>query len=178
MENIYQHLLSRHMDINLHKPYIDEIEGVATFPLWNLSGVMVGYQQYRPMGNKEEFNHPKLGKYYTYRNNNYPTISVWGVESLHLTPNIVFLTEGIFDACRLTSHGITAVAVLSNDPVPDLRNWLRGMGKVSVTVCDNDKAGAKLAKFGTYSEVVPCHDLGDASDGYVQDLIAKYRRYL
>jgi hypothetical protein len=31
-------LKTRHMDLSLHTAWIDEVVGVATFPLWNLSG--------------------------------------------------------------------------------------------------------------------------------------------
>lgn len=164
-----EHLLSRHLDLELHRPMLDESEGLATFYLWNLSGQLVGYQQYRPTGEKKPNNNPKLGKYYTYRKQ--PTLAVWGVESLNLTPNVVFLTEGLFDAARLTERGVSALAVLSNNPSPDLRNWLTCLNRKVVAVCDNDNAGRKLAKFG--DEVVFCEekDLGDSTDEFVTQLV-------
>lgn len=78
--NLTEHLKARHLDFNLHRPMLDEEEGVVTFYLWNLSGQLVGYQQYRPKGEKRPQNNPKEGKYYTYRG--LPTLAVWGVESL------------------------------------------------------------------------------------------------
>ena len=58
-----EHLKSRHLDLELHRPVLDEAEGVVTFYLWNLSGQLVGYQQYRPSGEKKPQNNPKQGKY-------------------------------------------------------------------------------------------------------------------
>jgi hypothetical protein len=87
MNTILEHLKHRYLDIDLHKPMIDEVERLATFYLYNLSGQIVGYQQYRPEGEKKPQNNPKLGKYYTYRKQ--PTVSVWGVESLHLSPDAI-----------------------------------------------------------------------------------------
>ena len=84
-----QHLLDRHLDLDLHRPIIDEAAGVATFYLWNLSGQLVGYQAYRPAGEKKAQNNPKLGKYFTYKKQ--PTQAVWGVESLDLSPGVVFI---------------------------------------------------------------------------------------
>lgn len=167
------HLLERHLDLELHRPWLDTTEGVATFPLWNLSGQMVGYQQYRPGASKKYQNDPKSGRYFTFRKP--PTVAVWGVESLHLTPNLVFLTEGVFDACRLTQRGFSAVAALSNDPTTDLRNWLSCLNRTVVAVVDNDRAGAKLAKFGDLVLKTGAKDLGDSTDEEVSLLLFNFQ---
>lgn len=172
--SVTQHLLERHVDLDLHRPVVDELDGVATFFLWNLSGQLVGYQQYRPGATKERHNHPKEGRYFTYRKQ--PTVCVFGVESLHLSPEVLFVTEGVFDATRLTEKGYSAVATLSNDPSPDLKNWLRCLNRRVVAVCDNDKAGRKLAKFGTESVTMESHDLGDSTDEEVEMFLNKVMR--
>lgn len=172
METLTEHLKRRHLDLALHRPVLDEAERVATFYLWNLSGQMVGYQQYRPEGEKKPQNNPKEGKYFTHRTQ--PTVAVWGVESLHLTPNVVFLTEGVFDAARLTERGYSALAALSNNPSQDLRNWLTFLNRKVVAVCDNDVAGKRLAKFGDVAVFTEDHDLGDSSDEYVTRLLETY----
>ena len=163
---------TRHLDVELHHPVLDEAERVATFYLWNLSGQLVGYQQYRPEGVKKPQNNPKEGKYFTYRK--MPTLAVWGVESLHLTPHVLFLTEGVFDAARLTERGVSAVAVLSNNPTADFRNWLGCLNRKVVAVCDNDEAGRRLAKFGDVAVYTQEHDLGDSSDEYVTRLMEMF----
>jgi hypothetical protein len=165
------HLKSRHLDLDLHRPMLDEDAQVATFYLWNLSGGLVGYQQYRPSGSKKPQNNPKDGKYFTHAK--MPTLAVWGVESLHLTPNVVFLTEGVFDAARLTERGYSALAALSNNPL-GLGNWLWCLNRTVVTVCDNDKAGQALAKFGHKSVFTNDKDLGDSDDEYVSWLLATF----
>jgi hypothetical protein len=167
-----KHLLARHLDLELHRPMLDEVEDVATFYLWNLSGQVVGYQQYRRNGEKRPQNNPKEGKYFTHRKQ--PTLAVWGVESLHLTPNVVFLCEGVFDACRMTKVGCSALAVLSNDPTQDLKNWLKCLNRKVVVVADNDAAGRKLAKFGDVAVFTDEKDLGDASQEYVEQLKKLY----
>ena len=172
METLAQHLKTRHMDVDLHHPVVDEVERVATFYLWNLSGQMCGYQQYRPEGVKKPQNNPKEGKYFTYRK--MPTLAVWGVESLHLTPHVLFLTEGVFDAARLTERGVSAVAALSNNPTADFRNWLGCLNRKVVAVCDNDEAGRRLAKFGDVAVYTQEHDLGDSSDEYVTRLMEMF----
>lgn len=173
--NLKEHLKRRHLNLELHCPVLDEELGIATFYCWNLSGQLVGYQQYNPLGDKKIFNNRFEGKYYTYRNKNQPTVVVWGVESLYQSDGVVYLTEGIFDACRMTNVGQSALATLANNPPADYKNWLRMLNRPVVAVCDNDVAGRKLAKFGDYVEVVPDDkDLGEAPDDYVRYLLNKY----
>lgn len=172
MKTVLQHLYERHLDVELHQPLVDEEGRVATFLLWNLSEQLVGYQQYRPEGSKEPNNNPKEGKYFTYRKQ--PTLAVWGVESLHLSPDVVFLTEGVFDAARLTERGYSALAMLSNDPAKEFKNWLWCLNRRVVAVCDNDAAGKRLAKFGDVAAFTEEKDLGDSSDEYVTEFIKRY----
>ena len=169
-KTVAEHLVDRHLDAALHRPVVDEVERTATFYLYNLSGALVGYQQYRPEGEKKPQNNPKQGKYFTYRKQ--PTLAVWGVESLHLTPNVVFVCEGAFDAARLTQRGVSALAVLSCNTGWDLRNWLGMLNRRVVAVCDGDKAGAQLAKFGDVSVcLLGGKDLGEADDETVDFLL-------
>jgi hypothetical protein len=166
------HLKQRHLDLELHRPVLDDEAGVATFYLWNLSEQLIGYQQYRPSGDKKKCNDRVLGKYYTYKD--LPTVVVWGVESLHLTPHVVFITEGVFDAARLTELGFSAIAVLGNSSGKDLSNWLALLNRKVVAVCDNDAAGRKLAAFGDVVVFTEDKDLGDSSDEFVSNLLATY----
>jgi DNA primase len=108
------------------------------------------------------------GKYFTFRKQ--PTVAVWGVESLHFG-GTVFLCEGVFDACRLTERGRSALAVLSNNPGQDLKNWLECLGRKVVTVCDNDDAGRRLAEYGHQAVFCNEKDLGDSSDEFVTSLM-------
>jgi hypothetical protein len=173
VSDIRHHLLQRHLNFELHQPVLDEDLGIATFYCWNLSGQLVGYQQYNKNGDKKIFNTKLTGKYYTYRKQ--PTVVVWGVESLYQSDGVVYLTEGIFDAARMTNVGQSALAAMANNPPRDYKNWLQLLNRPVVAVCDNDAAGRKLAKFGHYVEVVPDgKDLGDAPDAYVQYLLNKY----
>jgi len=170
---VLQHLRSRHFDTELHTAWVDENEGVSTFPLWNLSGKLVGYQQYRPSGEKKMFNNPKEGRYFTFRKDR--VVGVWGLESWNLS-NTLFITEGVFDACRLTSRGYSAIAMLANDLDPSTKEWIYTVraSRFVVAVCDNDPAGRRLARHGHVAHVVETGDLGDASEEYVTKLIKTY----
>lgn len=171
--DLKQHLRQRHLDMELHKPVLDEDNCVATFYLYNLSGKLVGFQQYRPQAEKKQHNDPRESKYFTFSKSG---VAVFGLESLHLTPKVVFVTEGIFDAARLTSKGASAIAVLSNNPSQDVKNFLHCLGRLVVAVCDNDVAGKKLAKFGHVAVFTEEKDLGDSSDEFVESLLKRFVR--
>ena len=49
LQTMTDHLESRHLDVELHRPMVDDQERVATFYLWNLSGQLVGYQRPLPL---------------------------------------------------------------------------------------------------------------------------------
>lgn len=180
MQSLKKHLVGRNFDLAKHTAWLNESEYVATFPLWNLSGELVGYQAYRPNASKQRKNDVK-GRYYTYRGvklhpKHSKTVAVWGLESWTWS-NVLFITEGIFDACHLTKFGVSAVATLSNDPNTSLRNWLFAVKKMRpvVAVCDNDSAGRKLAKNGHMAHFMSDDkDLGDASDEYVKEMLSSY----
>lgn len=175
METVTQYLLRRNVDLELHRPMVDEVERTATFLFYNLSGQLVGYQQHRPDVTKAPQKlGPKEARYFTYRKQ--PTHGVFGLESLSQGNGPVFLTEGVFDACRLTSLGQSALAVCCNDPPRDFGNWLFLLRKKVVVVADNDPAGRKLAKFGHSVEFCPepGQDLGDCSQDFVNYLVQTY----
>lgn len=170
--NVTQHLKDRHANLDLHRFLVDEENQVATALLYNLSGEVVGYQQYRPSADKTRRNDPKEGRYYTHKTEG--TLVVFGVESLHLTPHLVFLVEGMFDAARLCSRGFSALAVLSNNPTSDLKDWLKCLNRKVVAVCDDDAPGLKLAKFGHEAVVMKSHDVGDSTEQELGELLLKY----
>jgi hypothetical protein len=183
MTTMLQHMQDRHVDLDLHTVWLDEAERVATYPLWNLSGQLSGYQAYRPDAAKLQSN-DEAGRYYTYRGNKVApdrlerpnrnrAVSVACMESWYLTDTL-FVTEGYFDAVRFTELGVSAVALLSNDPSVDLQNWLFCVRQDRHVV-----SGFKLAKVGHHAHVVnlpndPDGDLGDASHEYVQQLVDWY----
>ena len=165
---VLTHLLKRRCNVSLHQPVLDS--QVATFYLWNLSGQLVGYQQYRPTAPKHH-TEPKLARYFTYHQND---LAVFGLESLCL-PGPVFVVEGVFDACRFTQAGRPALAVLSNSPKPQVREWLRCLGRPTVFVTDGDSAGHQLARRERLSMCCPAgHDPADAPDDWFASLLSRF----
>jgi phage/plasmid primase-like uncharacterized protein len=86
LQSLKNHLKERHLDLNKSRVWLDGAENVATFPLWNLSGEMVGYQQYRPDGDKKSRKDPRMGKYFTFVSKEATgdaKLAVWGLEELN-----------------------------------------------------------------------------------------------
>jgi len=171
--NIKQHLLSRHIDFDVHAVYMSETK--ATFMLYNLSGQVVGYQQYSPLAPKLSSN-ALDGRYYTRRS---PHLCVFGLETLSESQNTIFITEGIFDIARLTEKGCSGIALLTNSPNSSMYNFLDCLPKRRILVIDNDKGGQFLKKTltGLIHDVIipPFKDLGEATDDYVNQIIDEYK---
>lgn len=163
--NLKEHLHNRYFDYSRYDGvHLDEDNTTVFLPLWNLSGKMVGYQQYSPLNPKTSFDDPKKAKYFTWVTkpaaSKNPELAVWGLETLDYNKPL-YLTEGVFDACRLHWNGMSALAVLSNNPL-HLRNWLSLLPVTVVTCVQGDVAGKQLAKFGDRAILLPdgC-DVGD-----------------
>ena len=157
--DIKSHLKDRGIDMERVKPVIDEESNNVYFYLYNLSGQLVGYQKYNPLLPKigqNKLSDPKLAKYYTWVTDEPKgnKIAVWGLESTEFTDKYLFITEGIFDAARIHEAGYPAIAILGNDPSPQLKNWLSTLPQKKIVIYDNDKAGIKLKKVGNISFTV------------------------
>ena len=174
MEKMLQHLKDRWLVPEKYTG-ITITPLVATFPLWNVSGKMVGYQTYNP--SKPKTHNPKNphdAKYFTYSTKN--ELAVWGLETVDwlAIDKPIFLTEGIFDAARLHYYGLQAIAVLGNNP-KHLSNWLNLLPSNTVSVVQGDLAGKKLAKFGNFSIFLPeTKDVGDLSFEQFELYFKKY----
>jgi hypothetical protein len=162
------------MSPNVHSYWTNDDEVSVTFPIWNLSGQLVGYQRYRPLADKTRKNDPREGRYFTRIGRD--RVGVWGMESWKFSETL-FVTEGVFDACRLTSIGYSAIAILSYQVNPTTYSWLRMVRgyRPVVAVCDGDTSGHKMRNYGhTYHTCPTGSDLGNASPEYVQEVARKY----
>lgn len=168
---ISQHLNERFVNLFLYNPIIDEEEGVATFLLYNLSGQICGYQQYRPSAGKEKKNHPREGRYFTYRTSG--KVAVFGLEVFNRNGPL-FVTEGIFDCVRIHNLGFAAIATLSNDP-KHISSWLNTLGRKTVAVCDPGASGDRIKKYTNYYIKPNINkDLGDMTNKEVEEVLKDY----
>lgn len=172
-ENIIQHLKDRGVDFEKTKVIVDIDSDVAVFLLYNMSGQLVGYQQYNPSKPKSRGNDPREQKYFTYVSKMAQhTIAVWGLETVS-DENFLFVTEGIFDAIKLHNEGLPAIAALGNDP-KIIMPWLKAMNKLVIVVADNDVTGNKLKKLGKIAITAPepYKDLGEMPQEEVRDWLS------
>lgn len=146
------------------------------FILWTLSGKFVGIQKYNPAGEKkyrtaarrEDLKSPKL-KYVTYVAED--EIGVWGLHTIKEDSSILFITEGVFDAAMIHNAGYPAIALIGNDQ-KQMLPWLKLLRYHKIAICDNDKAGLKLAKYGDeFHTFDKAKDLNDASEEDVNSFI-------
>lgn len=167
--NMLMHLHTRGLNTGLHSYWISSDGNVVVFPLWNLLGQIGGTLDYRPHKSKE-WRNDERGRYCARNYGKGPL--VWGMESWY-NSNVLFLTEGIFDACRFTSKGYSAIAALSNNPKP-LKSWLSVLNRPIVAVCDGDTSGLKLANYGHEYHVIENGDPGDAPEEAIYEIVRNY----
>lgn len=156
--NIKQHLLNR--DFILDDPYFPALiyDNMVSFPLYNLSGKLVGFQHYNPLGYKGTNScKVEIKKYETEvtRENDNPKVRQLAVYGLHTLDerSFVFIVEGVFDAVKLMRLRYPVLAVLTNDPKP-LRNFFFLLPKKIIVIADSDLRGRELADMKKMSDAV------------------------
>jgi len=155
-ESFEEHLERRRMGVNAG--IVDYFDEVVTFPLWNLSGQMQGFQQYR-WDMPKKGNRPYLNKYFTYLPKG--SLAVFGLEYVpECYCGDVIVVEGVWEAVALISTGTVAIAVLGNNP-KQLRTWLNSTTWNVVPYCQPDEAGKKLANLNKANAVFFDKDLDE-----------------
>lgn len=127
------------------KCYIDEVNGTATFYLHGiLSKKILGYQIYNPKSSHKKTNINGESRYYTYQPSYKETgeYALFGLEYIE-GRDTLFLTEGIFEACRLINLGYDALAIIGSDLPPNVITQLYTLNDNIVWCGDNDAAGHK-----------------------------------
>lgn len=176
MENLKQHLIGRGMNPDLYCTNYDEECRVVTWFLYNFSGQVVGYQQYRPdVTDKKIKNNPKDARYYTHLKNK---DGVFGLDVLNSEDRNIFIVEGVFKAGVLHRLGYNSLAVLSSTPKP-LKPWFFILKQTwnLVGIGDNDKAGESLVRTVGKGFVSP-KDLDEMSDKEIKELFTKHGNML
>lgn len=144
---------------------LDTIEEIATFMCYNpVTNKLCGYLCYDYTASKEKRNDEK-GRYYIMSKN--PVY--WTLKPLEYT-RPVYLVEGVWDAVALIAAGYQAIAVLSNDP-KHLNQTLKLLPTKTIAVCDNDKAGLKLAYYADTHVVCSSKDPGDMTLEEIRELL-------
>lgn len=177
---ILEHLKSRDLEISLYSDIIIS-EDAVVFPLWTLSGRLVGYQQYKPFQPKKSKTLPLEERRYDTKITRYDgkhvALTAWGLQLLPKSKRTpIFITEGIFDAAKLHKLGLPALAVLTSD-TKYLQSWLWSLGYEIIPVCEGDEAGLKLESLSTHSRTIfleKGYDLGDLSLEKIKVIFKEY----
>ena len=170
---LVKHLEERGMNPKLYSYAKSYSASTITFYLWNLSGQLVGYQQYRPNKVDKRLNNPKMSRYFTRLKEK---DGVFGLELLDFSKKTVYIVEGVFKAGVLHRLGYNAIAVLTNHP-KRLRPWfriLRAQGWNLVAIGDNDSAGQKLVNTVKSGFLSPL-DLDEMKDEDIISLLGVVR---
>lgn len=174
-----EHLKSRRLDVTRYSAvWVDEESKAVTFGLWNLSGKLVGIQQYRPDGSKAIRQNPKECKYFTRAGSVdcHKHIMAFGVELLDPLQAILFVAEGIFDIAPLHNRGINALALLKSSCDESTVEWLHSLGYFVVALCDGDKGGERLAPAAHMAITLPeGKDPADMPEEWFDDLVKTVR---
>lgn len=184
LTSIHDHLISRQCDISRYTVDIDEENRCARFFLWNLSGQLCGYQKYQPDKDKTQNNDPIDGRYYTrpfgrqhhdnFRRDTF-LLTVFGLETFNYRSDILFVVEGIFDACPLHNRGLPCIAVLGSTP-KQLKPWFRCISnRKLIALTDGDMAGSKLGKLCDISiACAPGEDPNSMSKAQLDQLLKEW----
>jgi len=152
--------------------WVNEEELMVVFPLYDSTGNMIGYHNYRPNKDKVLNNHPYESRYFTRVTKGWEAF--YGYRS-RLYSKTLFVTEGLWDAERVQEAGFSCYTLFSNNPKNSaMLNLLRKVRPV-VALCDGDKAGRSLAKFG--HESVVFEENRDANDYTPQELKLMLTKY-
>jgi DNA primase len=165
--SLEQHLRDRGMDPSLYNVQYDD--DAITFYLYNLSGQIVGFQQYRPEVLDKKMNDPRLSRYFTYISEGRD--GVFGLEVLDHYKGPIFIVEGIFKAAVLHRLGYNSIAVLTSHP-KRMKPFFRIMQKTYdlIAIGDPDSAGQKLVNTIGKGLCSP-KDLDEMSDAEVKFLV-------
>ncbi len=160
-EELLEHLKTRELR-SLEGVIIGD--GRAHFLLYSLSGKLVGYQRYNPIGDKKSHSN-KIGeaaKYYTYmaKGEN----SYWGAHSFNLNLPYIFIAEGIFNAVKAQNAGHPCFAMLSSCPSKSSVGFLNTLPQKKIIICDNDGGAKGVFRGVRGAKIYPPEKYGDLGD--------------
>jgi hypothetical protein len=171
------HLKERSLNTELYSGvWLDDENSTVTLGLWNLSGQLVGFQQYKPLAGKGRCEDPSDMRYFSIAGKvgKHSKLLAFGVELLDRRQRVLFLTEGVFDAVPFHNRKINALATMTNNP-KHLKSWLMSLGYHLVALCDGDSAGQKLANVAHEAVYLPeGKDPGDMPGEWFDNVIRKY----
>lgn len=162
LDHVQERMGSVYHQVSL-RTHFDLDNEVLTFYLWNMSGQIKGFLEYKWKADKVRSND---------ENGRYRVITevpvLYGLEFLNENLPYIFLCEGVFDAFTLMTYG-NAVAVLSNE-APHLEEQIALLPGKKIAICDGDKPGLALIKYA--DDYIVCPEGQDPNSMLRSDLKA------
>lgn len=158
--------------------FVDEASCTATFLLYGLfTQKLLGYQTYNPKSLAKKVNDPRLSRYYTYqpRVKQSGDYAVFGTEYVQGS-DLLFVTEGIFEAVRLLEMGYDAIAILCSSPPEELVTELHRRWERVVWCGDNDPAGNKSSMAKNSLRMYFEEDLDETDQSTLLERLDTFRR--
>ena len=142
--NLVKHLLQRKYDPSRYVNQVLDVENcVLSVFMYNLTGQINGFLQYRPLVTDKSTPNTPDGRYFNATRSN--VNSVWGLETLNYQKKDLYIVEGLFKASALHMIGENALSVNGNNPVK-LRSWLHTLDFNLIGIGDDDSAGRYLPR--------------------------------
>jgi hypothetical protein len=162
MTDFQQHLRERGLNEHI-AAWVSQEEEIVRFPVWTIDGKLIGYQRYNWAAGKLRSN-AIHGRYITKVNPAYKEVAFWGAEFKDLSPDIIFYTEGVWDAIRIINCGYTCYAIFTCSPSRQLKEHMsllnRNRRQIMVGDNDDNKAGMRARGFAPEFFLCPKSDPG------------------
>lgn len=163
--DFHYHLMNRGWR-NWLNSWVDFDSEVVVFPLLTVDrSKLIGYQRYRwnepkIRGNQEHGNQ----RYFTYVSEAYKGMAIYGWDNCFGHGPLI-VTEGIFDALKVTNCWWDCVALLTNQPTKQFKDWFRMVtrGRCVCAVLDQGEPTDRWLQLADYVWYPPSQykDLGD-----------------
>jgi DNA primase len=149
---------------------VHEATELVTFLLYSPDGRLVGYQVH-------DWKAPRLQTnegYYSYYISKHE-LPIFGLEYVDFSKPL-FLVEGCFDVLAVRHLGYQAISLLSVNIKKAAVTWLLSLTN-TISICDGDKAGKKLADYSYGGKAIYLPDGEDPSSmppEQLDDLIKRF----
>ena len=172
--HILDHLGKRRMNFEIYNPIVDYLnQNVCYFKIYDLMGNICNLMRYNSEGCKKRTN-SEDSKYY-FISGNKKNENIFGLETLYLSPNILFICEGIFDSCSFSFLGYSSIAIntkLSSISKNTKRQIdLISIGRKTIYCPDIDDLNFKKEGKNIIFPEKGKKDIGDSSIEYIKEQI-------
>lgn len=148
--------------------WVDIDQEILTVPLLTADkSKWIGYQRYRWNTTKRRGNEDgRHQRYYTHVQEQYKGMAAYGWDNC-FGHGPLFVTEGIFDALKVTNNWWDCIATTTNQPTKQFRQWFNMItgGRRTIAIMDDGEPRQRWLNWcdEAYYTPDPYHDLGDMS---------------